>query len=106
MIQSGGVYATCCQEEGILLQKHGDRNGRCIAILFKSIGVRGRFDSPDLWGIAQLSRDMLQYICACVKLSATGVSHHLGGVLTSLIRCRAIWGIEAIVSQYRAMCGQ
>ena len=23
------------------------RNGRCIAILFKSIGVRGRFDSPD-----------------------------------------------------------
>ena len=24
------------------------RNGRCIAILFKSIGVRGCFDSPDL----------------------------------------------------------
>ena len=27
---------------------HGkeEGNGRCIAILFKSIGVRGRFDSP------------------------------------------------------------
>ena len=47
MIQIGGVYTTFCQEEGILLQKYGDGNGRCIAILFKSIGVRGRFDSPD-----------------------------------------------------------
>ena len=27
--------------------KYRDRNGRCIAIFFKSIGVRGRFDSPD-----------------------------------------------------------
>ena len=43
----GGVYTTFCKEEGILLQKYRDRNGRCIAILFKSIGVRGRFDSPD-----------------------------------------------------------
>ena len=34
-------------KEGILLQKYRDRNGRCIAILFKSIGVRGRFDSPE-----------------------------------------------------------
>ena len=32
---------------GILLQKYRNRNGRCIAILFESIGVRGRFDSPD-----------------------------------------------------------
>ena len=47
MIQIGGVYSTFCQEEGILLQKYRDRNGRCSAILFKSIGVRGRFDSPD-----------------------------------------------------------
>ena len=31
----------------MLLQKYRDRNGRCIAILFKSIGVRGRFDSPE-----------------------------------------------------------
>ena len=39
-----------CQEGGILLQKYRDRNGRCIAVLFKSIGVRGWFDSPDsLW---------------------------------------------------------
>ena len=46
-IEIGGVYTTFCQWEGILLQKYRDRNGRCIAILFKSIGVRGRFDSPD-----------------------------------------------------------
>ena len=42
--------------------------------------------------IAQLSRDMLQngvsHRCACVKLST-----------------RAIWGIAAIVSQYRAIWG-
>ena len=24
------------------------RNGRCIAILFKSIGIRGRFDAPEI----------------------------------------------------------
>ena len=47
MIQIGGGYTTFCQERGILLQKYRDRNGRCIAILFKSIGVRGRFDSPE-----------------------------------------------------------
>ena len=49
-IQIGGVYTTFCQEEGILLQKYRDRIGRCIAILFKSIGVRGRFDSPEIMG--------------------------------------------------------
>ena len=47
MIQIGGVYTTFCQEEGILLQKYRDRNGRCIAILFKSIRVGGGFNSPD-----------------------------------------------------------
>ena len=45
VIQIGGV-CTFCQEEGILLQMYRDTDGRCIAILFKSIGVRGRFDSP------------------------------------------------------------
>ena len=39
------IYATFCQEERILLQKYRNRNGRCVAILFKSIGVRGRFHS-------------------------------------------------------------
>ena len=29
------------------MQKCRDRNGRCIAILFRSIGVRGRCDSPE-----------------------------------------------------------
>ena len=47
VIQIGGVYTTFCQREGILLQKYRDRNGRFIAILFKNIGVRGRFDSPE-----------------------------------------------------------
>ena len=36
------------------MQKVGDRNGRCLAILFKSIGVRGQFDSPEYWGLAQV----------------------------------------------------
>ena len=36
------------------MPKYRDRNGRCIAIIFKSIGVRGRFDSPD-------SRDFRHY---------------------------------------------
>ena len=39
MIQIGGVYMTFCREEAILLQKHRDRNGRSITMLFKSIGV-------------------------------------------------------------------
>ena len=35
VIQIGGVYTTTfCEGEGILLQKHRERNGRCIAILF------------------------------------------------------------------------
>ena len=54
MIQIGGVYTTLCQQEGILLQKYRDRDGICIPILFKSIGVRGRFDSPDKWGRQKL----------------------------------------------------
>ena len=28
------------------MQKHRDRNGRCIAIFFKSVGVRGRLTLP------------------------------------------------------------
>ena len=31
----------------MLLQKYGNRNGRCIAILSKSIGVGRRFNSPE-----------------------------------------------------------
>ena len=63
-----------------------------------------------LCGIAQLSRDTLQngasHRCAYVKLSAkAGVSHHFGGMLTSLKKHRAIWGIAAIVAQYRAIWG-
>ena len=47
LIQIGGVKKYFCQEGGIPLQKYRDRNGRCIAILFESIGVRGRRVSPE-----------------------------------------------------------
>ena len=46
-MQIDGVYTTFCQEGGILLQKYRDGNGRFVAILFTSIEVRGRFDSPN-----------------------------------------------------------
>ena len=41
------VYTILCGAEDILLQKYRDTNGRCIVILFKSIRVRSRLDSPD-----------------------------------------------------------
>ena len=41
------------------------------------------------WGIAQM--------CLCDIKYRGGVSHHFGGVLTSLRKYRAIWGIAAIV---------
>ena len=41
-----------------------------------------------------------------VELSAKGgVSHHFGRVLNSFEKYLAIWGIAAIVSQYRAIWG-
>ena len=55
-MQIGGAYATSWQEEGIVLQKYHDGNARCIAILFRSTGIRGRFGSPDLpWEKTTLS---------------------------------------------------
>ena len=42
-----GVYTTFCQEEGILLQKYRDRNGRCVATLFRNIGVRVGLTLPN-----------------------------------------------------------
>ena len=36
-----GAYNTFCKEGGILLQKCRDRNGRCIAILFKKYWGQG-----------------------------------------------------------------
>ena len=42
------LFTTSCQESGILVQKNRDRNGRCVAMLFTSIGVRDRFDSPEI----------------------------------------------------------
>ena len=60
VIQIGGVYTTFCQEQGVLLQKYCYRNSRSIATIFKSIGVRGRFDSPEkgssISGVTKLQR--------------------------------------------------
>ena len=50
------------------------------------------------WGIAQM--------CLCETKCQGGASHHFGEVLTSLKKYRAMWGIAAIVSQYRAIWGQ
>ena len=47
MIQIGGVYSTPHQQDGIFLQRHRDTNGRCIAIFFKRIVVRGQYASPE-----------------------------------------------------------
>ena len=48
------------------------------------------------WSIAQMR------LCTTVP---RGVSHYFGELLTSLKKYRAIWGIAAIVSQYRAIGG-
>ena len=50
------------------------------------------------WGIAQM--------CLCETKYQGGVSHHFGGVPTSLKKYRAIRDIAAIVSQYRAIWGR
>ena len=49
------------------------------------------------WGIAQM--------CLCKIKYHGAVSHHSGGVLTSLEEHRAIWGITAIASQCRVIWG-
>ena len=70
MIQTGGVYTTFCQEEGVHLQKHRNRKGRRIAILFKSVGVKGRFDSPDC-----LLLRLQVYLSAIARSSTAAFSH-------------------------------
>ena len=49
------------------------------------------------WGIAQMH--------LCETKYPGGVSHPFRELLTSLKKCRAIWGIAAIVSQDRAIWG-
>ena len=53
MIHIGSVHTTFCEEKGICLHKHRDRNARCIAMLFQSIGGKGRFDSPEMTSIGK-----------------------------------------------------
>ena len=48
MIQIGGVKTTFCHREGILLQKYAIEMGGVSRYFFACIGVRGRFDSPEL----------------------------------------------------------
>ena len=43
----GVCIASTNHEEGILLPKYRDRNGKCILLLFESIRVRGRCYSAD-----------------------------------------------------------
>ena len=63
-MQLWGVYILLSAKRGACFCKdYHNRNGRCIAILFKSIGVRGRFDSPDTdcccrQEMAGISRDL------------------------------------------------
>ena len=53
--------------------------------------------------IARYVENGASHRCACVKLSAKGgVSHHFGGLLTSLGKVSHDMGL---VSQYRAICG-
>ena len=47
MIQIGGVCATFCQQEGILLQKIAIEMGGVSRHFSKNIGVRGRCDFPE-----------------------------------------------------------
>ena len=80
MIQIGGVYTTFCQQEGIFLKKYRDRNGRCIAILFKRIRVRGRCDSPEVPGVYKFL-GLLRPEYVQVDLSAPNSHCHLQAVL-------------------------
>ena len=73
MIQTGGVYTTFCQDEGIFLRKYRDRNGRCIALPFTSVGVRGRFDSP---ASLRKTRSFADYFSAFGVASASKPRYH------------------------------
>ena len=89
MIQIG-VYNSFYQEEGILVQKYRDRNGRCIAILFKAIGVRGRCDSPELRPerpqpeMAKVLRKPAFAILGCQQISVNTLLCHTLGLVESL----------------------
>ena len=52
MIQIGGVYTTVCHREGIHLQKYAIEMGGVSRYFFTCIGVRGRFDSPEIFAVA------------------------------------------------------
>ena len=52
-----------------------------------------------------LPKICIAQFCLCQTKCQGGVSHHSGGVLTSLNKYRAIWGIAAIVSHFARYLG-
>ena len=108
-------FATFGPEKGDFRSESGRDLRGPVAILFISRdtcsdSIAKLFRACFCGGIAQLSRDTLQngvsHRYVCVKLSTKGGYRTiLGGVLTSLKKYRAIWGIAAIVSQYGAIWG-
>ena len=109
-----GALRSSCQSHRGLDPKSLNFRGP-VAILFISRdtcsdSIAKLFRACFLWGIAQISRDMLQnggiaQMCLCKTKYQGGVSHLFGGVLASPKKYRAIWSIAAIVSQYRAIWG-
>ena len=74
VIQIGGVCTTFCQEDSMLLQKFRDRNGRCITILFKSIGVRGRWTLLQCYMLKNC-RTGQDILCSRRRLNNCNVKH-------------------------------
>ena len=52
-----------------------------------------------------VARGGIAQMCLCETEYQGGVSHHFGELLGSLKKNHAIWGIAAIVSQYRTIWG-
>ena len=56
-----GAYTTFSQEGGIRVQHYRDSYGMCITMLFKSMGVRSPYDSPE--SICNMSGQMRDLAC-------------------------------------------
>ena len=108
VIQIGGVYTTFCQKEGILLQKYRDRNGRCIAILFKSIGVRGRCDFPEIAVLIPEAPYVGERFCVpCTRKPPNGPSKNLLGTRTGFLEARSgvcVFRVSSVALQKERFC--
>ena len=74
------------EREGVLSQKYRDRNGRCIAILFESVGVGGRFDSRDISRLPFFISAVNSRICGVVHSQPMGG----GSAYRTLVACFAV----------------